>query len=228
MSKKILIVEDDASISRLIEYNLEKAGYKPKVCDNGEKALEVILRNQYDMILLDIMLPGIDGLEVCRKIRQSSSNKNIPIIMVTAKGEEIDKIVGFELGVDDYMVKPFSPRELILRVKAIFKRTTENIEEKELLQIGKITIDIPKHIVTVEEQEIDLTPMEFNLLYTLMSRKGRVQSRDRLLSDVWDIAADVNTRTIDTHIKRLRKKLGSAGDYVETIRGMGYKLKEKS
>jgi DNA-binding response OmpR family regulator len=225
--QRILVIEDDKHISRLVKYNLEKAGYDAVVVEDGEQALEHLGRQSADLIVLDIMLPKMDGFEVCRSIKQDPKLKDIPVIMLTAKGEEVDRIVGLELGADDYVVKPFSPRELVLRIKAILKRGKMEESPKEVIQRGNLVINIPKHRVTVNNKEVVLTPIEFKLLVTLIERKGRVQSRDRLLSDVWDIHADVFSRTVDTHIKRLREKLGKAGAQIETIRGMGYKFREE-
>ena len=228
MSKEtILIVEDDKNISKLIKYNLEKEGYKCIVSFDGEDAIKTLDKSPTDLIILDIMLPGIDGLEVCRRVKQDKKLFNTPIIMLTAKGEEVDKVVGFELGADDYIVKPFSPRELILRIKAILKRLKPTEVEKDILKTGKLTVDLSRHKVTIDKKEIELTNMEFKLLVILMQRMGRVQSRETLLDDVWDIASDVTTRTVDTHIKRLREKLGKTGDLIETIRGVGYRFSEK-
>lgn len=227
MSKqKILVVEDDKNISKLVKYNLEKACFDCTVSITGEDALAVLAHQSFDLVILDIMLPEIDGFETCRLIRQDKKLAHIPIIMLTAKGEEIDKVVGFELGADDYVVKPFSPRELILRVKAILKRGKPAEDETEILSVDNIMIDISRHEVKVDKEEVGLTQIEFKLLVTLMKRRGRVQSRDKLLEDVWDIASDVTTRTIDTHIKRLREKLGKSGKSIETVRGIGYKFSE--
>ena len=226
--EKILIVEDDKHISTLVKYNLEKAGYDCIVVVTGEDVFEVLDHSSVDLILLDIMLPKMNGFDVCKKIRLDSRFDEIPIMMMTAKGEEVDRIVGFELGADDYIVKPFSLRELILRVKAILKRGKVKHEgEREILEWECLKINIPRHRVTIDNNEINLTSMEFKLLTTLMSRCGRVQSRDQLLNDVWDLATDVTTRTIDTHVKRLRQKLGKAGVYIETVRGYGYRFKEE-
>lgn len=224
--ERILIVEDEKNIAKLIRYNLEKSGYDCMQAKSGEDALEILGKHHIDLVILDIMLPGMDGLEICRRIKQDDKLKNISVVMATAKGEEVDRIVGFELGADDYIVKPFSPRELVLRVKAILKRSRKEESKKELLTIENIAVDIPKHMVTVKDKEIELTKMEFNLLVTLIERRGRVQTRDSLLSDVWGIDSMVDTRTVDTHIKRLREKLGRAGDIIETVRGIGYKLRE--
>lgn len=227
MSKqKILVVEDDQNISKLIAYNLEKAGYECVLALTGEEALEALKKHNVHFVVLDIMLPGMDGLEFCRTLKQDNKFKNIPIIMLTAKGEEVDRIVGLELGADDYMVKPFSPRELVLRIKAILRRGSVEEARKEMVKIGGLVIDVAKHKVTLNQKEIELTPMEFKLLLALMERRGRVQTRERLLSDVWDIHAEIDTRTIDTHVKRLREKLGKLGNLIETVRGLGYRFKE--
>ena len=225
--KKILIVEDDKHISKLVKYNLDKAGFECTVAITGEKALNVLHKESFDLIILDIMLPVIDGFETCRLIKSNERLSIIPIIMLTAKGEEVDRIVGLELGADDYIVKPFSPRELVLRVKAILRRSKPLEDEKNILRAGKLTVDILRHKVINNKKEISLTPIEFKLLVNLIQRKGRVQSRDKLLEDVWDIADEVTTRTIDTHIKRLRKKLKDSGKLLETIRGTGYRMSEK-
>lgn len=228
MSKeRILIIEDDKHISKLLKYNLEKAGYYPTVAEDGEKGLDTLGKQGSDLIVLDIMLPKMDGFEVCRLIKQNPRLKDIPIIMLTAKGEEVDRIVGLELGADDYVVKPFSPRELVLRIKAILKRGKIEESPKDIIKRGSLVIEVPKHRVTINNKEIELTPLEFKLLVTLIERKGRIQSRDQLLSDVWDMHADVFTRTVDTHIKRLREKLGKAGEQIETVRGLGYRFKEE-
>jgi len=225
--QKILVVEDDRNIAKLVKFNVEKAGFDCEVCSTGEQGLKHMEKQPVDLMVLDIMLPGVDGLEVCRQIKQDKNTARIPVVILTAKGEEVDRVVGFELGADDYIVKPFSPRELILRIKAILKRLTPEEQEKEILRADKLVVDILRHKVTVEKKEVELTPMEFKLLTTLMERRGRVQSRERLLSDVWDIASDVTTRTVDTHVKRLREKLGKAGGSIATVRGIGYKFKEE-
>jgi two-component system phosphate regulon response regulator PhoB len=224
--EKILIVEDEKNIAKLIRYNLEKAEYNCYSARSGEDALPILKKQAFDLMLLDIMLPGMDGFEVCRKIKEDPGLKDIPIIMLTAKGEEVDRIVGLELGADDYIVKPFSPRELVLRIKAILRRDKRQDSKKERIISGDIEVNIPKHKVTVRQREIALTNMEFKLLLTLMERQGRVQDRERLLSDVWGMDSMVDTRTIDTHVKRLREKLGKPGLMIETVRGMGYKFKD--
>jgi two-component system, OmpR family, phosphate regulon response regulator PhoB len=223
---KIFIVEDDKNISKLIKYNLEKEGFSCFAFFSGEEALKAVEKEKADLLILDIMLPGMDGLEVCRRIKKTDGLSGVPIIMLTAKGEEVDRIVGLELGADDYMVKPFSPRELVLRIKSILKRFEPKEQVKDVLKAGKIEIDIPRHKVTVNKKEVVLAPMEFKLLTLLIQRSGRVQTRERLLEDVWDIASDVTTRTVDTHIKRLREKLAKEADIIETVRGVGYRAKE--
>lgn len=228
VDKKILVVEDDKNISKLVKYNLEKAGFECILTITGEEALEALDQQPIDLIILDIMLPKIDGFEVCRQIKQQDHISQIPIIMLTAKGEEIDRVLGFELGVDDYVVKPFSPRELVLRIKALLKRGRPKEESiKDILHFGKLTVDISRHKVSLDKKKIPLTAMEFKLLVKLMRAKGRVLSRDQLLEEVWDIAAEVTTRTVDTHIKRLRQKLGKADKLIETIRGVGYSFSDQ-
>jgi two-component system phosphate regulon response regulator PhoB len=228
VKQKILIIEDDKNISKLLKYNLEKSGFETNIAYSGETALEILSRQQPNLIILDIMLPQMDGLEVCRILRQDSKLKHIPIVMLTAKGEEVDRIVGLELGADDYIVKPFSPREIILRIKAILRRLQFKETKHDILQAGLLTVDVPRHKVTVGQKEIELTALEFTLLVTLLERKGFVQSRETLLSDVWDLQADVYTRTVDTHIKHLREKIGNAGRLIETVIGVGYRFREEN
>ncbi len=221
----ILVVEDDHNLAKLLKYNLEKAGYKCQHALSGEEALDLLKSRTFDMMLLDIMLPGIDGFEVCRKVRQHQLYKDMPIIMLTAKGEEIDKVLGFELGIDDYVVKPFSPRELNLRIRAILKRDRRGKREiQEVMTCDGLEVDISRHRVTLDGRELTLTLMEFKLLVVLLRRRGQAQSRETLLSDVWDVDKNINTRTIDTHITRLREKLGQTGRRIKTVRGLGYKL----
>ncbi|MBF0619200.1 MAG: response regulator transcription factor [Candidatus Omnitrophica bacterium] len=225
MPQRVHIVEDDKDISRLIQYNLEKAGYVCAVSFSGKDALEALAKRPADLVILDVMMPGMDGFEVCRAIRGNDALKNIPVIMLTAKGEEVDRILGLELGADDYVVKPFSPRELILRVKAMLRRGKADVVKDGLVLAGALVMDPAAHRVTVAGRAVELARMEFKLLRILMERRGRVQSRDRLLNDVWGIGADVYTRTIDTHIRRLRKKLGVSGKLIETVIGLGYRFK---
>ncbi len=224
----LLVIEDDQNLSKLLEYNLARAGFKCYLSSSGEEGLEQLSRKSFDLVLLDIMLPGMDGFEVCRNIRQNQRHKDLPIIMLTAKGEEIDRILGFELGVDDYVVKPFSPRELTLRIRAIFNRERRTGGKlQEVLKVAGLEIDLTRHIVTLDGKELVLTLMEFKLLVALIKRKGEAQSREMLLSDVWNVDKTLNTRTIDTHITRIREKLGDIGGMIKTVRGLGYKLEEK-
>ena len=223
----ILVIEDDLNLSQLLEYNLERAGFICHTAGSGEEGLEQLSRKSFDLILLDIMLPGKDGFEICREIRQHQLYKDLPIIMLTAKGEEIDRVLGFELGIDDYVVKPFSPRELILRIRAILKRDRrQGGKLQEVLKAGGLEIDLTRHLVTLEGIELVLTLMEFKLIVALVKRKGEALSRELLLSDVWDVDRSINTRTIDTHITRIREKLGETGQMIKTVRGLGYKLEE--
>jgi len=225
----LLVVEDDQNLAKLLEYNLERAGYKCHLSGTGEDALLQLSRKSFDLVLLDIMLPGIDGFEVCRKIRRNQRYRDLPIIMLTARGEEIDRILGFELGIDDYVVKPFSPRELNLRVRAILKRDRRHGGRMQnLLKTGTLEVDLTRHIATLDGNELVLTLMEFKLLVALLKHKGEAQSRERLLSDVWEVDRTINTRTIDTHITRIREKLGETGCMIKTVRGIGYKLEEKN
>ena len=222
MKKLIYIVEDEPDLKDALVYNFQN-DFKVESFGNGETCLEKIKKKIPDLIVLDIMLPGMSGLDLCKKIRASEELSNIAIILLTAKGEEIDRIVGFEIGADDYVTKPFSVRELILRAKVILKKSTSDVEEK-LLEYASISMNLSAHKVTANGAEILLTALEFKLLKHLLKRKGRVQSRDQLLSDVWQLSTEVTTRTVDTHIKRLREKLGKSGNLIQTIRGVGYRF----
>ena len=226
MSVNILVIEDEPDIRRSLEYNLGREGFIASSVGSLVKANEKLKLKKFDLILLDLMLPDGSGLDLCRKIKSNSETEATPIIILTAKDDEVDKVVGFELGADDYVTKPFSVRELILRVKAILKRSdtkTKEVVEVER-QFGDLKIDVDSHEVHVDSKLIELTALEFRLLKELVDKRGRVQSRDQLLSEVWGYNAEVTTRTVDTHIKRLREKLGSMGKYVQTIRGVGYKF----
>ncbi len=227
-SQRILIVEDDKQISTLIRYNLQKEGFDSLAVMSGEEVLDVLDRFPIDLVLLDIMLPKMNGFEVCKAIRQEKRISSIPIIMLTARGEETDRILGLELGANDYMVKPFSPRELILRIKTILRReTSTEMKPADILSVGQLLVDIPRHRVSIKGKEVTLTAMEFKLLCTLLRRKGRLQSREQLLNDVWNMDASITTRTIDSHVKKLRQKFGTMKNYIETVRGYGYRLKEE-
>ena len=222
----ILVIEDEPDIRRNLEYNLGREGFNASSVGSLDEAGEKLKSKKFDLILLDLMLPDGSGLDLCKKIKSNSETETTPIIILTAKDDEVDKVVGFELGADDYVTKPFSVRELILRIKAILKRSdtkTKEVVEVER-QFGDLKIDVDSHEVHVDSQLIELTALEFRLLKELVDKRGRVQSRDQLLSEVWGYNAEVTTRTVDTHIKRLREKLGSMGKYVQTIRGVGYKF----
>ena len=226
MNVNIFVIEDEPDIRRNLEYNLGREGFKASSVGSLDEANEKLKSKKFDLILLDLMLPDGSGLDLCKKIKSNSETEATPIIILTAKDDEVDKVVGFELGADDYVTKPFSVRELILRVKAILKRSdtkTKEVVEVER-QFGDLKIDVDSHEVHVDSQLIELTALEFRLLKELVDKRGRVQSRDQLLSEVWGYNAEVTTRTVDTHIKRLREKLGSMGKYVQTIRGVGYKF----
>lgn len=230
MSKLILIVDDEPDLVRTLDYRLRKEGYATAVAPTGQEALKRAAKPpRPDLVLLDLMLPDIQGTEVCRTLRAQPATKDIPIIMLTAKGEEVDRVVGFELGTDDYVVKPFSVRELLLRIQAVLRRrtTSSSAAEAEELVARNLRIDVPGHRVRVSQQEISLTAMEFRLLHTLMQRRGRVQTREMLLADVWQMNPEIDTRTVDTHIKRLREKLKDAADMIETVRGVGYRFRAK-
>ncbi|GAW65915.1 arsR family transcriptional regulator [Geoanaerobacter pelophilus] len=220
----VLIIEDEKDLADLIAFNLEREGYQAIVATNGFEGLEQAATSRPDLILLDLMLPGMLGTELCKNIRKSEKTAGIPVIMLTAKGEEIDKVVGFEVGADDYVVKPFSTRELLLRVKAVLRRSKSRPGAAAVLQAGPIAIDVERHCVLVDGDEVSFTGTEFKLLHTLAQRMGRVQSRDVLLRDVWGYNFVDDSRTVDTHITRLRTKLGEAGDLIKTVRGFGYKI----
>jgi len=224
MPEAILIVDDEQDVLDLLVYNLQKAGYKILTARDGVAALQKARDEVPSLIVLDLMLPQMDGTEVCRHLKADPKTAHIPIIMLTAKAEEVDRVVGLELGADDYVTKPFSPREMTLRVKGVLRRTSGKIAPAEILKFADITVDLAKHEVTLKGKVTELTATEFKLLATLLERRGRVQSRDRLLTDVWGYEGDVDTRTVDTHMRRLREKLGKAADYVETVRGVGYRF----
>ena len=225
MPQKILIIEDEPDIRKTLEYNISREGYKVVSASSLSEGKEQINSSDFSLILLDLMLPDGSGLDLCREIKSDKDKSSTPIIILTAKDDEVDKVVGFELGADDYVTKPFSVRELILRIKAILKRGESKKESLEVQrQFGELTMDVDSHEVFVNSEQIILTALEFRLLRQLVDRRGRVQSREQLLSDVWGYSAEVTTRTVDTHIKRLREKLGTMGKYVQTIRGVGYKF----
>ena len=224
MGHKVFIVEDEPDLRDTLKYNLENEGFSVKAYSNGEDFLSSVDKNKPNLVILDLMLPGISGLDVCRELRSNDDYDGIGIVMLTAKSEEIDRIVGFELGADDYVTKPFSVRELILRVKVLMKKRTDNGANEQILEFGPILMNLDAHEVSIDGKIVNLTALEFKLLKHLLKRKGRVQTRDQLLGDVWGYSSEVTTRTVDTHIKRLREKLGAPGDLIQTIRGVGYRF----
>jgi two-component system phosphate regulon response regulator PhoB len=225
MSQKILIIEDEPDIRKTLEYNITREGYEVISASSLSEGRQKLESDSFTLLLLDLMLPDGSGLDLFRELKQDKSLSTMPVIILTAKDDEVDKVVGFELGADDYVTKPFSVRELILRVKAVLKRGERKSDNMEVQrQFGELKIDVDSHEVFVNDDHVSLTALEFKLLRQLVDRRGRVQSRDQLLSDVWGYSSDVTTRTVDTHIKRLREKLGDMGKYVQTIRGVGYKF----
>ncbi len=224
----ILIVDDERDLLSLLEFNFQREGFQTSVAATGEEAMAELRRRVPDLVLLDLMLPDVSGTEVCRSVKRDPRTQHVPVVMLTAKGEEVDKVVGFELGADDYVTKPFSVRELILRVRAVLRRSqalaAQAAPRPAATVVGTIRVDPEAHRAYVGGEEISLTALEFRLLTTFMARVGRVQSRDQLLGDVWDMSSELETRTVDTHVKRLREKLGPARDLLETVRGVGYRL----
>ncbi len=219
--EKIVVIEDDPAILDLIRFNLEKNGFSVEGFINGYEGLNYLVKNPADLLILDLMLPDIDGFEICKEVRVREQTKKLPIIILTAKGEEVDRVLGLELGADDYIVKPFSPRELIARIKAILRRTISEETTEEVLKFNELVMGVKKHKVFYKEREIDLSATEFKILYCLMKNPGRVFTRDNLLDVIGKTILD---RNIDVHITNLRKKLGPGGNFIKTIRGVGYKL----
>lgn len=224
--QRILIVEDERDLAELIAFNLRQEGYAITVVHDGLDGLRSALAEPPDLVILDLMLPGLLGTEVCRRLRREEKTAGVPVLMLTARGEESDRVVGFEVGADDYVVKPFSVRELTLRVKALLRRGLPAATSGETLRIGILEIDSGRHEVRVGGTAVELTAVEYRLLTTLAERRGRLQTREVLLGDVWGYNYLGDTRTVDTHITRLRGKLGAAGDLIRTVRGFGYKLEE--
>ncbi len=226
MGQRILVIDDEPDLVELVRVNLDRAGFQVETALCGSEALEKLRRSPPDLVVLDLMLPDLSGNEVCREIRAEPDLKRLPVIMLTAKAEEVDRVVGFELGADDYVTKPFSPRELVLRVKAVLRRHQPQSPTSEALERGVLRVDPERHRCFVEEEEIELTAKEFDLLHRLMSKPGRVLTREQLLDQVWGSDIAVTLRTIDTHLKRLREKLGPASALIETVRGVGYRFSE--
>jgi two-component system phosphate regulon response regulator PhoB len=224
---KILVVDDEPDAVELIKFNLKAAGYEVATAADGDEALKKARAVLPDLIVLDLMLPEVDGLEVCKILRRDPKVSAIPIIMLTAKAAEIDRVLGLELGADDYVTKPFSPRELVLRIKRLLRADAAAPEAKaDNIVLKELSLDIPRHLATVKGKTIDLTATEFKLLTVLARRRGRVQSREQLLQDVWEYDNLIDTRTVDTHMRRLREKLGPVAKYLDTVRGVGYRFLE--
>jgi two-component system phosphate regulon response regulator PhoB len=227
MGQRILVVDDEPDLLELVRVNLSQAGFEVETAETGRQALERVRRTPPDLLILDLMLPDLSGTEVCRHLRQDSSLAEIPIIMLTARADEVDRVVGLEVGADDYVTKPFSPRELTLRVRAVLRRRQPgSAGSSQVLERAALRLDPVRHRCFVDQTEVELTAKEFALLHGLMMRPGRVMTREQLLDDVWGTDIAVTTRTIDTHLKRLREKLGSASHLIETVRGVGYRFAE--
>ncbi len=222
MPSRVLVADDDRAIRESLARALELEGYDVATVADGVETLTRVRRDDFDALVVDVMMPGESGLEFTEALRKTSA---VPILMLTARSEAPHRILGLEVGADDYVVKPFSVRELLLRIRALLRRAQRTESEPEMLRFGRLRVDREAHRAWVDEREVSLTALEFRLLYAFLSRKGRVQTRETLLSDVWGIDADVTTRTVDTHVKRLREKLGTAGDYIHTVRGVGYALR---
>jgi two-component system phosphate regulon response regulator PhoB len=223
---RILVIEDEADIRQVLDYNLKSAGHEVVEAARGADGLRLLREREPDLVLLDLMLPDMPGTEVCRTIKDNPATRTLPVVMLTARGEEIDRVVGFEIGADDYITKPFSVRELVLRIRAVLRRRELPAGEAASIEFGNLRIDRAAHRVWVDGEEVELTALEFKLLVTLYERRNRVQSRGALLDQVWGIETKISTRTVDAHVKRLREKMGNARDYIETVRGVGYRFAE--
>jgi two-component system phosphate regulon response regulator PhoB len=228
MNSNILVADDEEDVLNLVATNLKAAGFNVFQAEDGPSALQKARTLNPALVILDLMLPGMSGLEVCKVLKGDAKTSAIPIIMLTAKAEEVDRVLGLELGADDYITKPFSPRELVLRVKSVLRRNAGPAETPGGLKIGPLEIDRERHQVRVKNKEVELTATEYKLILLLVERRGRVQSRDSLLNEVWGYESLIDTRTVDTHVRRLREKLGPAADCIETVRGFGYRVVEDS
>jgi two-component system phosphate regulon response regulator PhoB len=228
MKTKILVVDDEPDALEILGFKLREAGCTPIFAKDGTRAIAIARDERPDLIVLDLMLPEVDGLEVCKILRRDPATASIPVIMLTARAAEMDRVLGLELGADDYVTKPFSPRELVIRIRKQLSRVRTGDEQGSHLKIGEIEIDVPRHVVQVGSKTITLTATEFRLLEILARRRGRVQSRDRLLQDVWGYENPIDSRTVDTHMRRLREKLGAAAQHLETVRGVGYRFSAES
>ena len=223
---RILVVDDEPDAVELVSFNLKNAGFEVVAASDGAEAIRKARTHSPDLIILDVMLPEIDGMEACKLLRRDPATSDIPILMLTAKSSEMDRVLGLELGADDYVTKPFSPRELVLRVRKLLRLRESAVEKPERYELHELSIDLPRHLVTVGGKRVELTATEFRLLTLLMERRGRVQSREQLLRDVWNYDNIIDTRTVDTHMRRLREKLGKASKYLDTVRGVGYRVAE--
>ena len=221
---RILVIEDEDDIRQVLDYNLRQAGYEVLAAARGHDGLRMAREGHPDLVLLDLMLPDLPGTDICRAIKDDTMTRKLPVVMLTARGEEIDRVVGFEIGADDYVTKPFSIRELLLRIRAVLRRNDSEQLPGCMIEFGCLRIDREAHRVWVIGDEIELTALEFRLLLTLYERRNRVQSRGALLDSVWGMDTKISTRTVDAHVKRLREKLGDARDYIETVRGVGYRF----
>lgn len=221
----ILIIEDEPAIAEILQYNLQENGFRVSVESSGDQGLAAVRQQLPDLLVLDLMLPGLDGLEIARLLKRDPKTASVPILMLTAKDDELDRIVGLELGADDYVTKPFSPREVVLRIKAVLRRGQRPGDQDSEMRFGKLRIDRQAHRVFADDQEVRLTATEFRLLEALAEARDRVQSRPRLLQNVWGYSQEADSRTVDTHIRRLRHKLRAAGDPIETVIGVGYRLR---
>ena len=226
---RVLVVEDERDIAALVSYHLTREGYRVRTAEGGTEALDVVAADRPDLVLLDLMLPGFSGYDVLADLRRRPELAEVPIIVLSARRDEADRVRGLELGADDYVTKPFSPRELVLRVGAVLRRAQSPAVAgaTRVLRGGGIEVDLNALVVHVKDETIDLTPTEYRLLVTLLERRGRVQSRQQLLELAWDIHARIETRTVDMHVQRLRTKLGEAGDAIETVRGFGYRFRSR-
>jgi len=223
---RILVVDDEPEAVELVEFNLKQAGYTVSTAVDGAEALKKARSQPPDLIVLDVMLPEMDGFEICKTLRGEAPTARTPILILTAKAAEIDRVLGLELGADDYLTKPFSPRELLLRIKKILSRSQSEDKSREQLRFGDLCVNVPRHLASWKGRPLDLTATEFKLLTILAQRAGRVQSRDQLLRDVWEYDSLIDTRTVDTHMRRLREKLGPASTHLDTVRGVGYRFIE--
>jgi two-component system phosphate regulon response regulator PhoB len=226
---RILVVEDERDIAALVAYHLTMEGYRVRTAEGGQEALEAAAAERPDLMVLDLMLPGYSGYDVLAELRRQPALRDVPVIILTARREEADRVKGLELGADDYLTKPFSPRELVLRVRAVLRRAQSPAVAgaTRMLRGGDVLVDLNALTVTVDGEPADLTPTEYRLLVALLERRGRVQSREQLLHSAWDVDARIETRTVDMHVQRLRSKLGPAGDNIETVRGFGYRFRNK-